>query len=137
RSEVYSELLRKSMYFKFATRYAADHKEAPSSFNADTLTGQFRRFLHEEKFTFQDEGERKLGELSETAHKLKYSAQVVDELDQLKKRFEEEKSKSLDRDKDDIGNALKIEIMSRYKGEHGRIETSLASDTQLKAARSL
>jgi len=137
RSEVYSDLLRKSMYFKFATRYAADHKEPAASFNADTLTNQFRSFLRDQKFTFQDEGERKLGDLSETARKLQYSAPVLDELDKLKKKFEEEKSKSLDRDKEDIANALKIEIMSRYKGEHGRIETSLVSDTQLKAARSL
>ncbi len=137
RSEVYSDLLRKSMYFKFATRYAADHKEPPASFNADSLASQFRTFLREQKFTFQDEGERKLGELSETARKLQYSSPVLDELDKLKKKFEEEKSKSLDRDKEDIANALKIEIMSRYKGEHGRIETSLVSDAQLKAARNL
>ncbi len=137
RSDVYSDLLRKSMYFKFATRFVTNQKDQPASLNGDSLFSQFKEFLAAQKFTFQDEGGRKLGELSDAAKKLHYSAAVMSELEKLGKDFEREKSMSLDRDRNDVVTALKVEIMSRYKGEHGRIEASLADDIQLKAARTL
>lgn len=137
RSDVYSELLRKSMFFKFATRFVSNQKDAPASFNNDSLFGEFKDFVAAQKFTFQDDGGRKLAELADAARKLHYSAAVMDELDKLGKDVEGEKSMSLDRDRDGIVSALKVEIMSRYKGEHGRIETSLVDDVQLQAARSV
>jgi carboxyl-terminal processing protease len=137
RSDVYNELLRKSMFFKFATRYVSNQKEAPAPFDGDSLFGQFKEFVAGQKFTFQDDGGRKLGELADAARKLHYSAGVMDELDKLGKDLDREKSMSLDRDRDGIVSALKVEIMSRYKGERGRIEASLADDAQLQAARSI
>src|ERR1041384_1457247 len=62
RSDVYSDLLRKSMYFKFATRFVTNKKEQPAILNDDTLFSQFKEFLAAQKFTFQDE---KLLELRE------------------------------------------------------------------------
>ena len=137
RSDVYSELLHKSMYFRFATRFVSNHKETPPSLNGDSLFQEFKQFLAVEKFTFQDEGERKLGELGESARKLHYSPAVIDELEKLRKDIDREKSMSLDRDRDQIVSALKVEIMSRYKGDHGRIEASIPDDVQLQAARGL
>src|ERR1041385_8296901 len=137
RSDVYSDLLRKSMYFKFATRFVTNKKEQPAILNDDTLFSQFKEFLAAQKFTFQDEGGKKLGELSDAAKKLHYGAEVMSELEKLGKDFEREKSMSVDRDRKDVVSALKVEIMSRYRGEHGRIQASLADDIQLKAAKGL
>ncbi|HEY6191845.1 MAG TPA: S41 family peptidase [Bacteroidota bacterium] len=137
RSDVYSELLRKSMYFKFATRFVSNQKEAPAALDGDSLFRQFKDFVAGQKFTFQDDGGKKLAELTDAARKLHYSEAVMAELDKLGKDVDREKSMSLDRDRDGIVSALKVEIMSRYKGEHGRIETSLLDDVQLKTARSL
>lgn len=137
RSDVYNELLRKSIFFKFATGFASNQKEAPSSLAGDSLFEQFKQFLSAQKFTFQDEGERKLGELADAARKLHYSPGVIDELDKLGKDLDREKSKGLERDREGVVTALKVEIMSRFKGERGRIEASIPADAQLQAARRL
>jgi len=137
RSTMFSDLLRKSMFFKFATQYASKHKEAPAAFSTDTLLGEFRRFLKDQKFIYHDEGEIKLKEVSEIAERLRYSQELRQEIEKLKKRISEERTGSLDGARREILMSLKSEIMSRYKGERGRIAASLDDDAQVKAAAGL
>jgi carboxyl-terminal processing protease len=136
-STLYNELLRKSMYFRFATRYAASRKEIPLPFQDDTLLQQFQQFLNEQKFTYQDEGETKTNELSDVAVKMKYSQPILDEIKRLKEQITAAKSSSLDRQRSEVLSTLKVEIMSRYRGEQGRIEQSLVDDAQLAAAKGI
>jgi carboxyl-terminal processing protease len=131
------ELLRKSMYFKFATRYAAAHKDSMISLADEKLLENFSAFLDEEKFTYQDEGEAKLKELSELAEKGKYGASVIEAITALKSSIAAEKKNALDRNKEEVLRGLKMEIKSRYKGELGRIEASIPGDAQLQAAKGL
>lgn len=133
-SAVYKELLRKSMFFKFATRYASTHKESSNAFNdEDVLTG-FQKLLDDQKFAFQEEADTKLNEFREIADRSKYSPAVIDEIDRLKKQIAKEKTTAVQRDRSEILRNVKMEIMSRYRGEHGRIEASLNGDVQLQAA---
>jgi carboxyl-terminal processing protease len=132
-STFYNELIRKSMFFKFATNYASKHKEIPSIV-ADSILGEFHGFLISQKFTYQDEVEIKLKELCDLSDKCKYSVSLRDELEQLKKNLVSEKEKNLDRYKNEVLTTLKPEIISRYKGEKGLIEEALRGDNQVKAA---
>ncbi|MBI1805547.1 MAG: hypothetical protein HYR76_00685 [Ignavibacteria bacterium] len=126
------------MFFKFATRYVLSHKDLPSAFVAgDSTLGEFQRFINEQKFTYQEEGETKVKELSDIADKAKYSSALKDEIAKLKKQLETEKTISPMSHKSEILPALRIEIMSRYKGERGRIEASLTDDAQIKTATGL
>jgi carboxyl-terminal processing protease len=137
-STLQKELSRKSMYFKFATRYASIHKELPSTFATDdTLLKEFRQFLDDQKFTYEDEGEAKIKELTEIVNKKKYSATVHDEIERLKNEMSKDKTNAVEWNKKEILRALKTEIMSRYKGEVGRIEASLIGDVQVETAKSL
>jgi carboxyl-terminal processing protease len=136
-SSVHKELLRKSMYFKFATRYAASHKDSTITMSDDGLLKDFKKFIAEQKFTFQDDGELKLKELSEIADKSNYSKVVMDEIGNLRSRIETDKASAIDRNKEEALRGLKMEIMSRYKGETGRIEASIDGDLQLQAAKGL
>ena len=138
RSTLYKELLRKSMYFKFATKFLSLYKELPSPFPpGDELLKEFQQFLDEQKFTYQDEGEVKLKEFKDLADSKHYSATVQREIEELRNEITKDKSNSLERNKPEIIRMLKSEIMSRYKGEVGRIEASLAGDVQLTAAKNL
>ena len=128
---LYQELIRKSMFFKFATTYVAQHKELPAD---EVLLQDFRRILEEKKFTYQDQGELKLKELREVAAKANYSGTIMKELEKLSTQLQEEKAKALDRNKNEILRALKMEIASRLDGEHGRIKASLPADNQLRVA---
>jgi len=137
-STLHKELLRKSMYFKFATRYASHHPDIPASFTDDQiLLNEFQSFLDEQKFTYQDDGELKIGELKELAEKKKYSKSVTDELERLHDLLSQEKKHSFEKNKTQVLQSLRSEIMSRYKGEQGRIAASLSNDPQVTAAVSL
>ncbi len=125
------ELLRKSMFFRFATNYAAQHKELPAD---EVLLQDFRRFLEEKNFDYQDQGEFKLKELREIAAKSNYGGTTMKDIDRLAAQLQEEKSKALNRNKDEILRALKMEMASRFDGERGRITASLPDDRQLQVA---
>lgn len=133
-SPFYNELVRKSMFFKFATYYASVHKDTPSTFVPVALMEEFKEFLDRSKFTFQDEVETKLKELCDLADKCKYSTDVKEEFEQLKKHLLEEKPTMISKYQDEIIPSLKSEIISRYKGERGQIEEQLKDDVQVKAA---
>jgi carboxyl-terminal processing protease len=136
-SSVNKELLRKSMYFKFATRYAAAHKDSTITMSDEELVKNFKTFIADQKFTFQDDGELKLNELNDIADKSHYSKVVMDEIGNLRTRLETEKANSIDRNKSEVLRGLKMEIMSRYGGETARIEASIDGDVQLQAAKNL
>ena len=132
------ELLRKSMYFKFATHFASEHKEMPSPFPDDqSLLTQFRQFLDREKFSYQDDWEVKLTELSGIVSKRNYAPAISEEIDRLRKDLGVTKEQALDWNKNEILRNLRMEVMSRYKGEEGRIGTSLSGDIQLETAKIL
>lgn len=136
-SSYYNELNRRSLFFKFATRYASTHDDTTAEFQSDSLFKEFQEFLNEQKFTYQDEIEIKLKELCDVAEKCKSSDATRAEIEKLKKHLQEEKSTSALRYRNEIMTAIKPEIMSRYKGERGKIEESLKIDIQVKAAISL
>jgi carboxyl-terminal processing protease len=137
-SAVHSALLRKAMYFRFATRYKSIHPQIPEAFRSnEMLLQEFQQFLAEQKFTFEDDTETKLKELRELSLKAKYGQSVMSDLERLSERIQEEKKLGIERNRQEVLNALRIEIASRYDGEHGRIETSLTTDPQVLAAKGL
>ncbi|MDI6766401.1 MAG: S41 family peptidase [Bacteroidota bacterium] len=136
-SSYFKELNRKSMFFKFATRYALTHKDSSTELQSDSLFQEFQQFLNEQKFTYQDEIETKLKELCDAAEKCKSSPTILAEMEKLRQLLQEDKSNSVIKHRDEIMSTLKPEVMSRYKGERGKIEESLKIDSQVKAAISL
>jgi len=135
---MYKELLRKSMFFKFATKYVSQHKDSTRPVPPqEEVLGEFQKFLDEQQFTYQDEGEKKVSELSEIAEQSKYSPTIREEIERLRKDLGQEKKYSLDRDKANVLRGLMTELMLRYKGDAGRIAASLENDEQAKAAASL
>lgn len=134
-STIHKELLRKLMYFKFATRYAVQHQELPASFSDDKiLLKEFQSFLDEQKFSYQDDGEKKVAELKELAKKMRYGTSTTEEIERLTMLLEDEKKNALEREKKEVLRALRMEIMSRYKGEKGRIAAALTDDVQVTTA---
>ena len=136
-SALHKELLRKSIYFKFASHYMIAHKQLSSPLSENDILKEFQSFLDDQKFMYQDDAESKLKELREIADKSKYSAAVLDAIDHMKTQLETEKEKGLDRHRTEVLHTLKMEIMSRYRGEDGRIEASLQDDPQILAAEGL
>ena len=135
---LHNELVRKSIYFKFAKNYTSINKEySPSAMTDVNLLNEFEEFVREQKFSYQDECETKLKELRDVTEKGKYNSSVLEEIDRLNTILAREKENSIERHKDEILRFLKMEIMARYQGEHGRISASLDGDVQVGVAKAL
>lgn len=137
-STLTEELLRKSMFFKFATMYFTRNKDTQDKPASDeVLLKEFRKFVREKNFTYEDPGEVKLRELRDHGKKAAYSAAMLVEIDKLAERLRKEKENAFDVHKAEILRILKMEIASRYDGEKGRITASLTDDVQVQAAKKL
>jgi carboxyl-terminal processing protease len=128
------ELFRKSLFFRFATRYVAERKGASSIPITDQVLDEFKKFLAELKFDYQEESQGKIKELKQVAERSHFGLEVVEDLDRLAVALEKEKARGFDRYRDHIERELDIEIMARLNGEHGRIGASLKGDRQLETA---
>lgn len=134
-SKLYEELLRKAMFFKFATHYYSSHRQMPEGFAVtDDVLRDFRQYVGDHQFTFQDELEIKLAELEKLLHDSQYSAVVTREVEDLTRQVESEKLHAFERSKEEIRQGLEAEIMARFQGEEGRIRSSFPYDRQLQAA---
>ncbi len=137
-SLLFTELMRKAMFFKFANHYVALHNELPNDFSVNgELCKQFKEYVNNENFTYEDEAETKLDEILEFSEKSNYSAELRDEIKALKNKFTSLKDKGFEMNSKELANALRQEILSRYKGEKGRFEATLDGDMQVQTALGL
>lgn len=134
-SGIFNELLRKSMLFKFATRFAAGHTALPGT--DDSLAAAFTSYLESEKFTYEGEGGKKVEELAAFAAKENMSADVRNEIAALKGKFAVDLKGNIAGHRAEILSGLKPELMARWGGEKARMGSALKDDPQVKAAAAL
>ncbi|MFZ4621728.1 MAG: S41 family peptidase [Bacteroidota bacterium] len=138
RSSYYGELMRKALFFKFATTYVVNHPTFEGDFVATpAVMREFEQYLNAQKFEFVEPAEKKLTELKEQMKKEKYSSTSLSSVDALISQIHSEKVNTFARYSDEIRNELTEEINSRYNGEKGRDRAMLKYDTQAQIAASL
>ncbi len=134
-SALYKALIRKAMFFEFATPYVAQHPSDSTDFTvSDSLLNGFDQYLKSKKFEYKDDVQRKLGELKDLLEKEKYSSGLLADVNDINTQIEAEKAKAFQRHRDEIREGLQEEIISRYQGERGRIRESLTQDNQVTVA---
>ncbi|MEE9187620.1 MAG: S41 family peptidase [Bacteroidota bacterium] len=134
-SRLYKELLRKAMFFKFATHYFSSHREIDTEFLiTEDILSEFRRYMDDYEFTYQDELEIKLSGLKQILQDSEYSIAMEEKIEDLSKQIEAEKLGAFERSKEGIRRALEAELMARYEGEEARIRSTFPYDQQLQVA---
>ncbi|MDI6778664.1 MAG: S41 family peptidase [Bacteroidota bacterium] len=134
-SLLYLELMRKAMFFKFATHYVSTHRELPEDFSANgDLCTQFKNYVRENKFTYEDQVETKVEEVRNLAEKSNYGKEIIDGIQALKLKIATHKENAFEENQKELVRQLRQEIYSRYKGEQGRIEASYMDDNQVQVA---
>ncbi len=128
------ELLRKSLFFKVANKYFAEHKNEQFAGVNEEILKEFKKYLDEQKFVYVEESDGKVKELRQIAERSHYTKEVLNDLDLLSAALEKEKERGFDRYKNYIERELNVEMMARVKGEQGRIAASLKGDKQLDVA---
>ncbi len=132
---LFTELLRKAMFFKFATNYTLKYKEPPEDFSINgTLCSEFRKFLDSNKFDYESDAEKKLEELTSLTDNYPNKEDIAVDLNNLKVKLQGAKQTIFISNHKEIARMLRQEIMSRYKGELGRIEASYTDDDVVTTA---
>lgn len=136
-STVSSHLYGGNYIFRFANQYARKHTqiESPDKFIIDDSTYlQFMDFVKQEKFTYTTESERIIQKLKEIAESESYLDAVKTQLLELETELVEYKQNDILKHREEIEELLKIEIVTRYYYQKGKIIAALKNDPELKNA---
>ena len=136
-STIATHLYAKNLFFKYANKFYSEHKSIKSANEfqiTDKIYDDFMQFVKDEGFTFTSKSELDIKTLEKTAKLEGYLDEIQPVLDQVVAKIEEEKSKDLVDNRDEIEDLLKYEIVSRYYYQKGRIISTLDDDNELKKA---
>ncbi len=133
-------LLRQDLIFDYATEYAYQHPEIPDP-ESFVLTDEdfegFKNWLKDKDFDYQTSSEQKLEELELKLQEENYFDSVKEDLQHLRASIAHDKSKDLEKYKDEILDQIRLELVTRYYFRPGRIRASFSRDPFLKAAINL
>lgn len=130
-------LYAKNYIFDYATKFVHDHQTiAPvKEFTIDDATYQdFMSFVKEKEFSYTTESELMLKDLKDAAEAEGYLESIKPQIEALEKQLEADKANDLVKNRKDIAELLRLEIVGRYYYQTGRIIASLENDPELKEA---
>lgn len=136
-STITTHLFAKNLFFKYANNFYSEHKsiKSPKEFKiTDDIYDDFMQFVKNEGFTFTSRSETEIKEVEKIAKIEGYLDEIQPILEQAVAKIEEEKTKDLVNNRDEIESLLKYEIVSRYYYQKGRIIATLDDDPELKRA---
>ena len=130
-------LYAKNYIFDYATKFAHEHKSiAPADeFKIDDATYQdFMNFVKEKNFSYTTESEKTVADLKTFAKEEGYLESIQSQIDALEKQLKADKENDLLKNRKDIEELLRLEIVGRYYYQVGRIVASLENDDELQEA---
>ena len=136
-STIATHLYAKNLFFKYANKFYSEHKSIKPAKDfqiTDKIYDDFMQFVKDEGFTFTSKSELDIKTLEKTAKLEGYLDEIQPVLNQVVAKIEEEKTKDLVDNRDEIEDLLKYEIVSRYYYQKGRIISTLDDDNELKKA---
>jgi len=130
-------LYSKYLIFDFATQFAREHATIPPAKTYeinDSIYSSFLAFITGKDYTYNTKSERALEALKNEAIKEDYYDALKEEYDHLKGRMEADKKDDMKKYKDQVEELLKMEIVTRYFYQKGKIEAALKQDPDLAYA---
>ncbi len=136
-SNISASLITKNLIFKYANYFKRTHNSispANEFVVTDDIYNDFIKFLSDKEYDYTTKSEKNLEELKNIAEKENYFDAIKSEYFALRDKLIHDKNEDLKKNKEEIKELLKNEIVSRYYFQKGRIESSLADDKELKLA---
>jgi carboxyl-terminal processing protease len=127
-------LYSKYLVFDYATKYARTHSSiAPAdSFEiSDSIYNSFIAFIQGKDYSYKTKSERALEDLKTIALKENYFDAIQEEYNHLKSRMEKDKQEDMNKYNDQIKELLKMEIVTRYYYQKGKVIAALKHDPEL------
>ena len=139
-SNITSSIYGNYHVFDFATNYFYQHDaiDEPLKFQLDDKTyDDFLNYLSDKDYDYKTRSELVLEKLKSALKDEEYFALVEKELDSLDRCIAMHKQNDLLRHADEVKELLRLEIISRYYAQNGRIEASLAADPEVMEAEKI
>lgn len=127
-------LVARSLIFEYANEFFLknDSIASPRHFRiSDELYQDFVGWLDNKEYDYTTQVEKAIEDLVKFSEREKYFEDIKNEIASLKKSVSHSKEQDLITFKDEIKEALKDEIVSRYYYEQGMVETSLDEDVEI------
>ena len=101
---------------------------------SDEVFEDFKNYARSQGFDYRTETEIMLDRLMQSADREDYKDALNNSLDTLALILSEEKKKDIDKNKKEIEEMLKLEIITRYYYQSGRLQSSLINDPEIEEA---
>ncbi len=136
-SNIAMTLYNRFLIFDYATQFALQNPEIPPAGEfeiTDSIYKSFITFLSGKKYEYTTRSEQALERLKKASEQENYFSAIKQEYDHLKSRMEEDKKADLDKYQDQIRDLLKMEIISRYYFQKGKVQSALKHDPDVALA---
>ncbi|MBE0639041.1 MAG: S41 family peptidase [Bacteroidales bacterium] len=123
--------------FDFANKFARENTEIPEA-NAfkitDEIYNDFVQYVQGRDFDYTTSSEKTLKSLKEIAEQEEYLNKISAEIAELEKKLMHNKSEDLITHRDEISEILRIEIVTRFYHQKGKVKASLVNDPEVDEA---
>ncbi|MCB0805698.1 MAG: S41 family peptidase [Bacteroidales bacterium] len=136
-SKISYTLLMKHLFFNFATQFALENESIPppDQFEVtDDIYSEFVDYITEEGYEYTTKSEEALEMLKNYAKDEHYFENISEDFETLEAKIQKNKKDDVSQHKDEIKKILKIEIVSRYYYQKGKIIASLNEDPVIDRA---
>ena len=139
-SNIALTLYNRFLIFDYGTRFERSHTSIlpPGEFQInDSIYNDFLEFLKDKDYKYTTRSELALAKLRKEAEKEQYYTAIKGELDMLQTSMDNDKKEDLNKYRDQIRELLKMDILSRYYYQKGKIIGSLKTDPVLNEGLAL
>ncbi|MEI6455588.1 MAG: S41 family peptidase [bacterium] len=136
-SNIAMTLYNRFLIFDYATLFALQNPSIPPADEfeiTDSIYKSFLTYLSGKKYDYTTRSEQALERLKKESEKENYFGAIKGEYDHLKSRMEEDKKADLNKYQNQISDLLKMEILSRYYYQRGKVQASLKRDPDVALA---
>lgn len=132
-----ANLYAKLLIFNFVTEYCKD-KESIAAVKDYKFTDkdyeEFLDFLSDKDYSYKTESEQSLERLKKHAESENYFEAIKEALKDVENAMKQDKEADLVKHKAEIMKIIRLEVLSRYYYDEGRIEASLEGDPGSESA---
>ena len=136
-SSYISALESERMFFKFAVDYHLKNTELTGGTKfsvSQSVLADFQSFINTQKFTYLTKTDKKLAQVKETLRENKDSTAIAAELVKMEAALKQLKNADFDKNKAEIEEFLRLEIVSHYYLRRGKAEAALRTDKDVEKA---
>jgi carboxyl-terminal processing protease len=139
-SPVSANLYARSYIFRFANHFARKNSTISSAEDfeiTEEIYNEFIDFIKDQNFVYTTESEKMISEMSRIAEEESYLQEIKEHLESLEKQLKTIKENDFHTHRREIEQLLRVEIVSRYYFQKGKIISAMKDDPELKEALDL